>query len=99
MTFLIGEQPRSKSKSLILLMDMRRFVTPNRRQGWSVSCFGNKGHYRKDGSCPHVQGIWENLKSDWHRARLWYLPYGVTANEYKRVSRAKMVLRQEVANA
>ncbi|KKL55907.1 hypothetical protein LCGC14_2250740 [marine sediment metagenome] len=99
MTFLIGEQPRSKSKALILLMSMRTMVPPYRRQGWSVSCFGNKGHYWKDGSCPHVWGIRENLKTDWHRARLWFLPFGGPTNEYKRASRAKMVLRQEVAHA
>ena len=67
----------AKGKALILFMDMSEAVPPYQRRGWQVACFGNRSHYfTETGACVHVEEIKARLKSDWHRQRLWYLPFG-----------------------
>ncbi len=56
---------------------------------WHVACFGRKRHYRKDGSCAHVDTIVASVKSDWYRSRLWYLPHGQNGQQSVRAWRGK----------
>ena len=84
MALFVADQPKhphgmakAKGRALILFMDMSKAVPPYQRRGWMVSCFGNKSHYFPEtGACVHVEEIRARLKLDWHRQRLWYLPFG-----------------------
>ena len=78
MACLIFDQPKTphgtrlaKSRALFLLLpdkDCRKI---------NLACFGNKGHYKKpSGICVHVISVLSGLKSDWHRRRAYYLPFG-----------------------
>ncbi len=51
-----------KSKALQMLLE--RHDKLNRRTGrFDVVCFGSKRHYRKDGSCMHVEAIVHSFPS------------------------------------
>lgn len=66
MAVILGESIQRSGKTIILLLPdgpkrpVRRYV---------LCCIGNKGHYRKDGSCAHTAAVLTSLKSDYWRAR------------------------------
>lgn len=74
MAVYIGEPcKRQKTPTIV--------VVANRGpRSWEVVCFGNKGHYYKDGSCHHTVGFFNCMKSDWHRARTHIVPFGAPSN-------------------
>lgn len=92
MAFLIGDQPGRKSKALVTLLPLIKMKPEYRRQGYEVFCAGVDSHYRKDGSCIHVDAVYAALKSDWHRGRLWFVPFGDPQRTMRRAS--EVVVKQ-----
>lgn len=68
MALLLGEPTRKHEKSRTLVMFHQRDMK-DARKGYALVCFGPKGHYREDGSCPHTREIMERMKP-WHRSRV-----------------------------
>lgn len=54
---LIGRPPKGMKSSTIVLLS-RRY----RSKWWTVVCFGQKSHYRADGSCEHTDELLAGLK-------------------------------------
>lgn len=71
-----------KSRALVMFTPMIHMVEPYRRQGFAIACFGEDSHYFEDGACPHVELVFASLKTDWHRSRTWFKPFG--ESEYQR---------------
>ncbi len=90
MPTILGELSGSQSRTLtlILVMDMRDAVPEIRRQGYSLGCFGPKRHYGVSGTCRHIDTLYAQLKSDWHKARAWILPFGDNGRDYVRARSA-----------
>jgi len=72
MAILTGRD--GKGRSLILLLE--RHDKRNRRTGrFDVVCFGSKRHYRKDGSCMHVEGLTSSVQPR-YQGRVYLNPNG-----------------------
>ena len=56
---MIGK-PTGRYKSGTICMVVRG----KRSKWWEVLCFGQKGHYAKDGSCAHTDEVAANLNPD-----------------------------------
>ena len=80
---------KAKSKSLVMLTDMREHArVDRRRQGYMVACFGNGSHYTEEGSCVHVSEI-AAAATPWYRSRMWFLPFGDKDNAPMRASEGR----------
>jgi len=63
---------------VILIGDHKEMIVVmgrSKRGPFSVACFGTKRHYRKDGTCKHLEAIVANLRT-WHRRRTVVYLYG-----------------------
>lgn len=55
-TMLVGKPTGSYKHSTIIVV-----LRKPRSKWWTIVCFGQKGHYRKDGSCVHTDEVLECL--------------------------------------
>ena len=64
-----------KSPPLVLV-----FPREKPRHGLVAACFGAASHYYDDGSCDHIRALAATARTPWHRARMYYTPFGAHAN-------------------
>ena len=79
------QSPRLRPPALVLFQPLWKALRPRRM--YAIACFGRRGHYRSDGSCPHVQDLVRGMKGAWHRSRTLYLPFGDGTQELARAWR------------
>lgn len=75
MAALIGKPINGSGQTMVLHIPNTRVSPTKPYQNWSLVCFGNKRHYRKDGSCAHTEAVIARL-SLWYRSRTHLEPFG-----------------------
>jgi hypothetical protein len=74
MAIMLGKPMNGSGNTLVLhVPDTRDARKPYQR--WSLVCFGNKRHYRKDGTCGHTEALLSQLRP-WYRSRTHLTPFG-----------------------
>ena len=87
---LVAEQPvgpnsARKAKTPALVMCLKGpTISDSHVHRWHFACFGNKSHYRKDGTCVHLETVLETM-SAWRRQRTWFVPFGDQERPRQRV--------------